>query len=181
MKLLVHMCLFVSFLFANNFDSKITKYKKELSNITMNQKMTMLNSHTAGLKNGYSYTLMAISWRESMFNKWPINLGDGNYGSYGPFHNLLESVAKREGININSWTASRLAEKLTISFKFASEQAIKEITYWDRFHDGDWRSIWASYNAGHSGLDSKYGKKYSDDIAARVIVLKEYMKKHGYE
>lgn len=156
------------------------KYLKELEELTTEQKEVLYIAYSTGAEEGYGLTLAAIAWKESQFGKYMLNVTDGKYGSYGPYHVLLDYSLKRHKIT-TKWGKSRLAEKLLYDIEFSSKEALDVITYYhNRFKkkDNPWRWAVAAYNIGTKALNTDTGKEYSRDIALRVITLKEYFIKH---
>ena len=156
------------------------KYLKELEKLTTEQKEVLYLAYSAGAEKGYGLTLAAIAWKESRFGKYMLNVTDGKYGSYGPYHVLLDYVLIRHKVTTN-WGKSRLAEKLLYDMEFSSSEALDVLTYYhDRFKNKDnpWRWAVAAYNNGNKALTTDKGKKYAEDIALRVVTLKKYFTKH---
>jgi len=185
-KLLLIVLLTVT-VYSKTLDSVSSKYKKELDNFTYEQKELMLRIYMETFKSDKAYTLMSIAWKESTMGKFNMNINDGSNfhfkGSYGCFHNLLNSVVKRER-KTTYWSASRIAEKLVTDYSYSLDQAVLELKYWDNY----WRrkgvgKVWShtvgSYNAGFKSINSEQGEKYAKDILTRVRVLQEYFKEYS--
>ena len=156
------------------------KYLEELEKLTTEQKEVLYLAYSAGAEKGYGLTLAAIAWKESRFGKYMLNVTDGKYGSYGPYHVLLEYTLIRHNVTSN-WGKSRLAEKLLYDMEFSSKEALDVLTYYhNRFKkkDNSWRWAVAAYNNGNKALTTDKGKKYAEDIALRVVTLKKYFTKH---
>jgi hypothetical protein len=118
------------------------------------------------------YTLAAIAWKESDLCEHPMNLSDGKFGSFGCFHNLLESVAARHNVKLNGYNASRLAEQLVLNIDYSAVEALAELEFWLTKYKGNWRKAVASYNAG---WNIKAGEKYMLDIAKKVKQIKKFL------
>lgn len=156
------------------------KYLKELEKLTTEQKEVLYLAYSTGAEKGYGLTLAAIAWKESQFGKFMLNITDGKYGSYGPYHVLLDYVLIRHKVTTN-WGKSRLAEKLVYDMEFSSKEALDVLTYYHkRFKNKDnaWKWAVAAYNNGHKSLTRSKGKKYAEDIALRVVTLMKYFTKH---
>lgn len=156
------------------------KYLKELEKLTTEQKEVLYLAYSAGAEKGYGLTLAAIAWKESQFGKYMLNITDGKYGSYGPYHVLLEYTLIRHKVTTN-WGKSRLAEKLVYDMEFSSSEALDVLTYYHgRFKKKDkpWKWAVAAYNNGNKALTTSKGKKYAEDIALRVVTLMKYFTKH---
>ena len=109
------------------------KYLKELEKLTTEQKEVLYLAYSAGAEKGYGLTLAAIAWKESQFGKFMLNITDGKYGSYGPYHVLLDHVLIRHKVTSN-WGKSRLAEKLLYDMEFSSSEALDVLTVsWPSF------------------------------------------------
>jgi hypothetical protein len=119
--------------------------------------------------------MAAIAWQESKFGKWMINLSDP---SCGVFHNLLKSVAKREGKSVSKFSQARICEQLIEDFDFSFSQSLAELEYWKNYWKSKgyknnelWRRTVMSYNAG---FNYKNGKTYLDNIIKKIRILKKY-------
>lgn len=164
-----------------------SKYRKELAHFTYKQKETMLRIYIDTAKGKLPYTLLSIAWKESSMCKYNMNINDGgNYtfkGSYGCFHNLLNTVVKRAG-KTTYWSASRIAERLVTDRNYSLSEAIVELKYWDNYWrnkgvDRVWSHTVGSYNAGFKSIKSKEGARYAKDILIRIKVLQEYFKAYS--
>lgn len=134
-----------------------------------NQRIILQKAYDSGKPHDLSWTLSAIVWKESSAGK---NLANWRDPSVGPFHNLLFSVARREGVEGNPMLELAILNKLMYDFDFAAKHAIYEVKYWLKVHNGDWKKTWASYNAGWKW---EKGKQYSNDIYKKI----QYLKQHG--
>ena len=156
------------------------KYKRYLQTYADEQQIRLLLTTFKKAKQfDLQYTMSAILWKESLMGKFPINLRDP---SYGPFHALLTTVAKRQKVNTN-WSKSRLAEKLLFDFNFAFEQARIELNYWVKYHTKkqkkiNYRLVVASYNAGYN-CRGKCGQRYVTDIFIRMQAIKWFIQQQG--
>jgi len=177
----IYIMLLTTSLFANN-----TSLLRELNNLTKNQQEVLIKSYKKGSYYDLGYTLAAIAWTESRLGKYKINLADGDRykfkGSYGPYHNLLNSVCARRNIH-TQWSASIIAQKLITDIDYASNEAIIELLYWDKYWTDKkvtykWKHIVASYNSGYKSINTKPGREYLELIRSKIKVLKIYIKMH---
>lgn len=172
-RFVVTFLFLVSTLLANS--DKVDKYYKELYYLSNEQRFNMLFSYAMGYKDGndLGLTLAAIAWKESAFDKYPINLADGKYGSFSMYHVVLDYAAIRNN-KTTMWSKSRLAETLIRDKKFAAEEAIGILKFFGNRKGCDWKCSVASYNVGSIGLKSKKGVAYANDVSYRVKALDRY-------
>ncbi len=163
-------------LFTISFSLTVEQAYRELLQLTPKQKQILYQTFYKAKPFDYQYTLTAIAWQESKFGKYVVNVSDGEYGSYGVFHNLLSSVCMRHGCSM--WKRSRIAERLIFDYDFSFAEALSELKYWenywkDRGVDRVWTHTVCSYNAGHNW---KNGYKYRNMIIIRIKALKRFIK-----
>jgi hypothetical protein len=160
LRILVVLCIFISGLYASNFNAyKLTK-----------QEVRMLKTiKQQGKKHGVSYSLMAIAIKESSIGKYPINVDSKDYGLYQA---NIKTVISREKLKNTAWNRNKVASKLITDFQYATKNAIAELVYWKKVHNNDWRKVWGSYNGGWR-YDSKRARKYSKEIASIIRKLKK--------
>lgn len=172
-KLLLLFVLLVNLSYGSTAD----KYRKELEALNFNQKVDMMFAYAMGLPEDLGLTLAAIAWKESNFNKYPMNVTDGKYGSYSMFHILLDYAAVRHGAN-TKFQKNKLAQRLLNDKKFAAREAISVLKAFEKDGCG-WRCQVASYNGGTRGLNNPKGAAYAADIAIRIKVLDQYFTKNN--
>lgn len=137
----------------------------ELYRMSNNQLNTLIQSYKYGKKYGLGYTLAAIAWQESQAGLYPVNISDPSFGVH---HILLTTAMKRGKVRNTSFHRNMLASEL-LNHDVSASYAIKELKYWKRYHKGNWKRIWASYNAGHN---FKNGLKYSQQIEEKIQKIK---------
>lgn len=130
------------------------------------QREVLQRAYDYGVKYDMGWSLAAIAWKESSAGK---NKANWNDPSVGVFHNLLKSVAKREGVYGNDEKEVILIVRLMHEFDFSAKHAVLELKYWKKQYGDDWRKIWASYNAGWNWFN---GIEYSDNIAQKISYLR---------
>ena len=112
---------------------------------------------------------MAIAIKESSIGKYLVNVDSRDFGLYQA---NIKTVISRHKVKDTSWNRNRYAMRLISDFKFATKNAIAELTYWRKIHNNDWRKVWSSYNGGWK-YNSKRARKYSRDIATIIRRLKQ--------
>ena len=160
-----------------SYSKTVDDYYKELYTLNETEQYNLLFSYAMGYKDDLGLALAAIAWKESYFGKYPMNLADGEYGSFGMYHVVLDYAAIRNGSKSN-WAKSRLAEALVKDKVFAAEEAIGVLKHFLKRKGCNWKCAIASYNVGNAGLKSKKGVAYSEDISKRVKAIDMYFTKH---
>lgn len=156
--------LLLSPLFALN-----KKYIKEFDKLSIRQKSSLIASYSKGLPHNLGWSMMAHNWQESNGGRYLVNLQDP---SCGPYHNNINSVIARHAeIEDTPFKRNVLCTRLMTDFDFASNEAIAELQYWLKYHNGDFNKVWGSWNGGYKG-----NPKYSKIIKERIQVLKYKMK-----
>jgi len=159
LKVLLLILMFVSNIFASDFD---------INKLTPNEINTLKEIKKQGQNQGLSYSLMAIAIKESSLGKYLINVDTKDYGLYQA---NIKTVIERQNAKDTSWNRNKLAMQLISDFKFATKNAIDELTYWQKVHKNDWSRVWSSYNGGWK-YNSKEAKEYSQEIAMIIRELK---------
>lgn len=180
--LLVITMVLVSLVQAADWE-EVNRYYRQLKRLDKDQLEIMLYSYKVGATHDLGYALAAIAWKESNYGKYLMNIFDGNLGSYGVYHILLETAISRNKIKTN-WDKSRYAEKLVFDIELCADEAISELLYWKSYFKRSatpWKAMFAGYNAGYKGLRSTAGKAYADDAVLRVKALQKYFKEHKLE
>lgn len=150
------------------FSVSAHSYCKSVMDLSETQRETLVQAYEYGEPYGYGYSLAAIAWKESMAGVYKINYSDP---SFGVFHNLLTTVARREGVT-SGFVKNQLAQRLVDDFEYSASHAIAELNTWRRYHKGDIYLTWASYNAG---TYYKAGIGYADNIKSKVQTLQRCM------
>lgn len=160
--------------------SKNDALRRQLDSLDKQQLEILIKSYIYGEEEGFGHELVVIAWKESNFGKYPMNLEDGRYGSFGPYHVLLEHSMKRHKMH-GTWNKSRLAERHLSDVEFSAKDAL---TVWKAFYirnkntsNQSYRTF-AMYNAGVAGIKNAAGKKYADDANQRLLVLKDWIIKN---
>ena len=173
MKLIISILLFTTLLFSAT-DKQLTK---ELDNLTISQYKVLLKTFKKGNVFDYGYSLTAITWKESKFGKFKVNLCDP---SFGCFHSLLSTTLTRNNMKDTAWNRSRLAERLIADYDFSFSQALAELKYWENYWTSKgvpkvWSHTIRSYNRGFNHI---LGEPYRKDIVQMIRVLRKYFKAH---
>ncbi|RBQ30513.1 transglycosylase SLT domain-containing protein [Aliarcobacter vitoriensis] len=159
-KLLLMILLFISNVFASEIDIK---------NLTPQQLETLKEIKKYGEDHGLGYTLMAIAIKESKLGTYMVNLDTKDFGLYQA---NIRTVLNRQNIKDTTWNRNVFASKLVSDFHFATQNAIEELTFWQKVHRNDWSKVWGSYNAGYK-YNSLEAKNYSKEIASIIRELKK--------
>ena len=128
-------------------------------NFTEEQSRLISKAASYGLSFGYKKTLAAIVVQESFVGKYVVRINpkDGEMGSYGITHILLETAMYLEGID-NKWYAKDVVvEELIKNDLYALGLAVKKL---DSIHKGDWMQTWSRYNGG----STKYANSIKNNI-----------------
>ena len=170
MRLLVILVICITVLNGGTLE----KYMKQLETLDYTQQDVLINAYKAGEPYGYGLILAVIAWKESYFGKWPINLSDGKYGSYGVYHIRLDYAMARKKIT-SAWDRSRYAEELLYDFDSSSLEAIALISHWMNYYKKDKdrvKKVFASYNGGYKL--SAQALSYADDCLLRMEAIRQY-------
>lgn len=160
LKVFLLILIFISNIYASDFD---------INNLTPNEIETLKEIKRQGQQHGLSYSLMAIAIKESSLGKYLVNVDTKDYGLYQAH---LKTVIDRQNVKDTSWNRNKFAMKLISDFKFATKNAIEELSYWQKIHKNDWTKVWSSYNGGWK-YNSKAAREYSQDIASIIRELKK--------
>ncbi|PIF03308.1 MAG: hypothetical protein CSA86_05890 [Arcobacter sp.] len=159
-KIILISLLLITNIFASNFN---------VNKLTQKEIKILKEIKRTGQRYGLSYSLMAIAIKESKLGKYMINVDSDDYGI---FQANLKTVLKRYHKKNTAWNRNKYAMKLISDRKFATKNAIAELTYWKKIHKNDWQKVWSSYNAGWK-YNSKKARNYSRDIAKIISKLKK--------
>ena len=164
--------------YSNKYISKLkSRYTKELNHLSLKQIKTMLKVYSKAKPFDLSLTMVCISWQESQFGKYMMNLSDPSFGN---FHNNINSVLKRHDYSINNWNKSRVAQRLMEDFDFSFTEALSELQYWKSYWKSkgtkeQWVHYVRSYNTGYRWSENEH---YIDNIIIRMRVLRKFISKH---
>lgn len=174
------LCCFTSELLApDKIKITVKQYLKELNKLSNEQKEVMLTAYARGKASGYDLLLPAIAWKESYFGKYNINVGDGKYGSYGPYHVRLDIYASKNNIK-GTFIASVIATKFLNDLDFSTNVAIEYINYFAKIKKLSNTPIFdiaARYNGGNVGHTKRKPKLYALDVLLRMKALDIYLNK----
>jgi len=135
------------------------------------------------------YTMTAIAFKESAFGRALSNDNDGrgtDLGSYGIFHNLVDSVYDRymdvkPKSKIEQWEIKLyLAKRLRDDFDFSFTQALAELKYWENYAIArgqkwnKWKLMIMRYNGGTYGDKNINSIKYYYEIVNIIKTIKWY-------
>lgn len=145
----------------------------ELKTLSSEQKAVMVKTFKMAKVHDLQWTMTAIAWKESGFGKALVGRTTPDYGV---FQINLNTYKRRfhDEIVENDLSEKEIIETLKYDFETGFIAALEEIYFWKKVRKDDWRMVWASYNDG-TYISSK-GKKYSEDIAKRIKLLKIYFK-----
>lgn len=156
--------------------SKLSKLELELENLTKEQYQVMLGALHYGEEYELGLTLAAIAWKESGFGKFTMNLDDGKYGSFSPYHIRLDYASQRHNIK-TGWSRSRLAERLLNDLEFATKEAARVLQSF-RGKKCNYSCSIARYNGGYTAHKNKKALAYAEDIKKRVEAIKGYISRN---
>lgn len=139
------------------------------------------------------YTMTAIAFKESAFGRALSNDNDGRgteLGSYGVFHNLVDSVYDRyvkfkPKDKISMWSIKvNLAKRLRDDFDFSFSQSLAELKYWENYAIAKgnkwnkWKLMIMRYNGGTFGDKNIKSIHYYYEIVNIIKAIKLYRDKH---
>ncbi|WP_121045176.1 hypothetical protein [Helicobacter pylori] len=145
-----------------------------LKEFSPKQKEVLKAAYQFGSKENLGYEMAGIAWKESCAGVYKINFSDPSAGVY---HSYIPSVLKSYGHNDSPFLRNVMGELLIKDDAFASEVALKELTYWKtRYHD-NLKDMIKSYNKGSrwekNEKSNAEAEKYYEDIQDRIRRLKE--------
>lgn len=112
---------------------------------TPEQLSALALAHRVGKPHGLSYTLMAITERESFVGNYIIRVNpkDGKYGSYGISHIKLETAMWLEGVE-NQWKArAKIAPRLIVDDLYSLNLSLRKL---ETNANLGWADMVRSYN-----------------------------------
>ena len=155
---------------------KLDPLEVELEKLTEEQYQVMLGIMHYGDEYELGMTLAAIAWKESGFGKFNMNLGDGEYGSFGPFHIRLDYAAKRHN-KTSDWSRSRLAERLLYDLEFATKEAANVLKSFKN-KKCNYSCSLARYNGGYTAHKNSKALDYAKDVKKRVKAIEKYVSRN---
>lgn len=151
-------------------------YEKELKSINEEQAKTIKEIIKRTKEFDLVWSALAISWQESGFGKWKINLQDP---SCGPFHQSIDTYFKRYSVKDTSFNRNKVCSELVSNYDLSVSTFVAEVEFWLLVHknkQNKWDYVYRSYNAGYN-YNSEKAKEYSKKIRTRISVLKKYLDK----
>jgi hypothetical protein len=133
--------------------------------LTPEQESVLHFSYSYGEPHDYGYTMAAIAMQESQLGKYNISLQDP---SASPFHVTVDKAVTKLGWSHTPFNYNRATQKLMDDIYFGAAIALETLLWWDKTHDGDWRSVVSSYNGGWKG-----NPHYVKLIAGHIKTIKE--------
>jgi len=174
MKLLLLIILSIGSVYGQT----IKYYQNQLMHLSEEQQTVMSFVAYNAKKEDLKYTMLAITFIESQFGKYKMNLSDP---SCGIAHKLLPIYAIQLGLKPSKWNESRLCEQLVKSNSLALVVAIEDFERnYQHFRTKGysdvvcWRLSVMSYNAGISNY--KAGSDYYKEIVKIIQALKKEIK-----
>lgn len=174
---MLKVIVWLAMLTVGMFGSTLNKYVNELNNLTADQYAVLQYTLNKSKENKLDTLLAAIAWKESNLGKWKINLSDGQHGSYGIYHILLDFYIKQQNVKDTDWNRSRQAEILLEDEDKATEYVLHLLEHWSKVHKTGktHASVIKSYNAG-SNIKSKKAESYYTDINIRMQAIEIHLK-----
>lgn len=153
----VHKLLLVWLLFANQ-----QAQASDECNFTVEQDRLLHLAASYGGAFDYQKTLPAIVMQESFVWKHVVrvNPSDGNLGSYGITHILLDTAMWLENVDSRWEALDKLTERLIKDDIYALHLAVQKL---DSVHKGNWMNTWSAYNGG--------SRKYAENIRDNIRLL----------
>lgn len=141
------------------------------------QREVLLQAYEYGAPYDLGYTLAAIAWKESCAGEYRMNFQDPSAGIYHAY--IPGLIKKYPSLKQNGFTQNMLGALLVKDDAFASREAVNELKYWDKVHQGNWEKMIKSYNKGFSWQKEKeanrLAQEYYKDIKGRVQKLRAYL------
>ena len=183
MRKLLLLFLFILPLMATPRVYSVSYYVKVFKNLNPDQKRIMKMVWEKAKPYNLQYTMVAIAYRESLLGKQMYNLKDGQLGSYGIFHNLVESVYERyvtikpKDKNVEISIKLALAKRLVDDFDFSFSQALAELKFWENLAKAKkvknvWRYMVIHYNGGYNGHLKQASIIYYKNIVNIIRAIK---------
>lgn len=150
--------LFVSFVVNSTEIQECSFF--ENGGLSEQQKSVLRYSYERGKEYDLGLTLASIAWVESTAGVDRVNWKDPAFGAYQIVIHDKSSAVKRLNIT-DKIEQVHLANRLVVDDILGATLAIMELEYWKARHQGDWRKMIMSYNAG---TKYKNGKAYLNKI-----------------
>jgi len=143
----------------------------ELENLTYEQINVLGQVYNAFKDYGLENTGIAICYRESRLG---IYLFDETTGDYGIMGVNLKTFLKGEGVTLSYWERKALASRLIINNDLNIAISIKNLKYWKKVTNNNWKLIWGSYNGGW-----RPNARYAMEILTYIKAFQIYFAKHS--
>tara|TARA_R110000782_G_scaffold75562_6_gene150750 strand:- start:232 stop:585 length:354 start_codon:yes stop_codon:yes gene_type:complete len=117
--------------------------------------------------------MASIAWVESSAGRFRVNL---NSKDVGLFQVNSRTASKVLGAT-NYYKRLELDQKLIYDDILNAYVALDVLTYFNKYHKGDWKKMVASYNNGFK-INTEKAKNYVDKVSQSVKVLKQCMTTH---
>ncbi|AFK66635.1 hypothetical protein COPG_00039 [Colwellia phage 9A] len=151
------------------FKSQASEVNCKLYNqLDRHQVTNLFRSVERGAKDDLGITLAAIAIQESMAGKYRVNLKSQDFGLYQISIKTIAGIEKP----VNDLQLSVFVQGVIFDDEQGAEYALNVLNYFKKHHDGDWRKMVQSYNAGHNYQN---GYDYMLKISHNVKMLKSCM------
>lgn len=137
------------------------------------QQAVITRSVQLGESTGTSQTLAAIAMVESYAGKYLRNDVTKDYGVYQI--NLFWATKRIEqltGAPMTNKQKAAFKERLITDHSMNATHAIDILMHYNKVHNGNWRRVVMSYNAGNN-WNSKAGQTYLTKVQKQLIMLKQ--------
>jgi len=153
----------------------------DIDSFTTYQKEIIRKSYEYGSSYGLGSTLAAIAWQESCAGVYLVNFQDP---SAGVFHAYIPNILKKyQNLSDNGFTANMVGQKLINDFEFSAKEAIAELLYWKKIHNGNLENMIKSYNKGFSWEKSSSAaskaENYYSSVNSKSRMIDRYLQKNG--
>jgi len=163
--------------------NSVRSYVYQLKHLSSEQQKVLYKVWKKAKPYNLNYTMSAIAFKESSLGRVMYNLSDGEFGSFGVFHNLVSSVYDRyirnKPKNRNQVTSIKLgiAKRLIDDFDFSFSQSLAELKFWENvakdrgYRWNSWKYMIVHYNGGTNAYNKKRAIMYYKEIVKIVRAL----------
>lgn len=141
---------------------------KDFNSLERYQVVNLLKSIERGSEDNLGLTLAAIALQESMAGKYRINLKSKDFGLYQINAKTIEGIEKP----LNDLQLSIFIQDTIFNDRIGVRYALNVLNYFKKYHNGNWRKMVQSYNAGHN---YRNGYNYMIKISHNVKLIKRCM------
>lgn len=145
----------------------------EYGNLSPIQKGRLEFAYHQGNPYDLGYTMAAIALAESSAGRFRVNLSSKDVGL---FQVNSRTASKVLGVT-NYYKRLELDQKLIYDDILNAYIALDVLTYFKKYHKGDWKKMVASYNNGFK-INTEKAKNYVDKVSKYVKVLQQCMNTH---